>query len=355
MRFRSLGFTLLELMIAIALMLVVMLMLRTMFVSAQNAYVTASRRVQVYQQARVALDMIEQDLMRMRTTSDDDSLQLRSLTLSDFRSREAPVNERIYSSLDDWAKPQDEKTPGIREFLSFVGRATWFEPESQQYRSGDCTIVYYLRMRHFEGGGDDRTGAYLVRRVLPLRTLAEIVQLNSPGGADQIPDIEPHEDEIASFVFASRVYVDDSAAFQMDVFENGSSRSILPETVINSPNHWLWVDPASAGTPPPPTPRKNNKAVILQTPVKSNLVQFGGIWSTQVNPDRKWVSTRASFPAVVAVELTFIDRSFERPEDDTAFGTYRTFTRAIQLPSAGISRRIDDLDKEIIRSGGRGP
>ena len=55
------GFTLLELMIAITLMLIIMLMLRSMFVNAQTMYLRAAKRVDVY--SRVTAKIVE-DLER---------------------------------------------------------------------------------------------------------------------------------------------------------------------------------------------------------------------------------------------------------------------------------------------------
>lgn len=349
---RRRGFTLLELMIAITLMLIVMLMLRTMFTSAQAMYVTAARRVQVYSQARVAMDMIEQDMLAMRVDASDASIQLRSVALDDYSNANAPHDAELYVAMDDWVRPEDGETTKIREFLSFYGNATWYNDEKQVFESGAAQIVYYLRKRPVRDD-DPRTldGGYLVRRVLPVREDAEIVKYGKEGW-DKARDIEPHEDEIASFVYAVRVYFEDSAAIQYGASQ-GRTYEAYPEA--RAETSWLWKKRNPGGAPTPSgtiTDSKTGKTVILQKPSDTDLVQFGFPYSGMgtSNPDREFLSTQAEFPSVVMIELIFIDKDFTREDEQ---GTYRTFSRAIHLPFAVTGSRIDETDRALLSK--RGP
>ena len=339
------GFTLLELMIAITLMLIVMLMLRQMFTGAQEMYLRAAQRVQVYSQARVALDMIEQDLLRMEV-GDENGLQLRSLT-AEFANPDKIRSSGAYSDLQDWLKPSDYDTTKIREFLSFTGSATWYERDKKRFVTGNAEIVYYLRRRRAPAG-EVVDGAYLVRRILPKLTLAQIVQAGIKGSQASIPTIEPHEDEIAVYVYAARVFVDDQAAAQKGALGGNYNLDIMPECIKTHRNAtWLWV--RTAPTPPPPPTPKGQRVLRLQIPPRGDQVQFGGVYRSMVqSPDRGFVASRADIPAVVMVELTFINRNFMR-DGDVGRGTYRTFSRAVHLPFSGPPRRLDDIDLGLMR------
>jgi prepilin-type N-terminal cleavage/methylation domain-containing protein len=105
MRYARRGFTLLELMIAIALMLVVMLMLRSMFVNAQEIYIRAARRVDVFAQGRAVLDSIERDLMKLVKGHDNETLTLRSLTPANWTNAELARQGDTYSSNSRAASP----------------------------------------------------------------------------------------------------------------------------------------------------------------------------------------------------------------------------------------------------------
>ena len=76
------GFTLLELLIAISLMMIVMLMIQQMFGRANDLYRLAAERADVYSQARVALDAIETDIQRINPDYGD--LILASHVPSDY-------------------------------------------------------------------------------------------------------------------------------------------------------------------------------------------------------------------------------------------------------------------------------
>jgi len=344
------GFTLLELMIAISLMLIVMLMLRTMFVTAQDMYVRASRRVDVYQQARSALDLIEQDMMRMRVSGDDDALALRSLRPDDYKAPAPVRTNRMYSEMSDWTGADANETLKIRDFLSFTGTATWYDNEAKKYITGDAIIVYYLR-RRLPVDGQIVEGAYLVRRILPVRSLAELARIGKGGKPDY--DIKPHEEEIANFVYSARIYTDDQAAFQLGARNGAFNYDTMPECSLDVKNNdWLWVRTPASGKPTGgnnPPPAAGAVTLILPTPAKEDRVEFGGIWRTNTAPDRDFCSSRWNYPSVVMIDLLMVDRSLERYDVRTGTGTYRSFSRAVQLPVSGPMFRLDSRDLQILQ------
>ncbi|MCA8915589.1 MAG: prepilin-type N-terminal cleavage/methylation domain-containing protein [Planctomycetes bacterium] len=342
------GFTLLELMIAITLMLIIMLMLRSMFVNAQTMYLRAAKRVDVYSQARASLDMIEQDLMRLETgTEDYHTMNLRTLEAEDLRNVEAIPNSKAYSKLDDWVEAQDPQTLNIHEFLSFTGRNTWYDKDKKKYVTGTAMVAYYLRRRLPDKNGDQYGGAYLVRRIIPQRSLAELAAIGR--GKTKAEPIYPHEDELASFVYGARVFVDDQAAFQLGVRNGAFNYNIMPECREADPNaNWIWNKGSSGAVRPPQPKGGSGVALLLQQPLRENRTEFGGIWTTNTAPDRDFVSARWNYPSVVMIDLTFIDRTFDRIDADRGSGTYRTFSRAVQLPVSGPMYRLDDRDLQLL-------
>ncbi|NUO16409.1 MAG: prepilin-type N-terminal cleavage/methylation domain-containing protein [Planctomycetaceae bacterium] len=344
------GFTLLELMIAIALMLIVMLMLRTMFTSAQAMYMVTARRIETFQAGRVSMDYIEQDLLRARTGTGDDNMQLRSLSEDDLKNPNLP-HDKFYTNLSNFESADDGETGKIKEFLSFTGTSTWWDSQSKGYVTGDAIIVYFLRKRPEQPGQPRQDGAYLCRRVIPVRSLAEIVA-GAKGGWKGARNIEPRDDEIASFVYSVRVFVDDKAAFQWGAMRSNSVINVFPECRQDTAPH-LWKTQKGGGAAgaggvaaiPGGNKTANGLTVILQRPVDGQCVQMGDFFGSQVaNPQRDFISTLAEYPSVVVVELTFIDRTFSRGDET---GTYRTFTRAIHCPYAPALRWLDKRDTEL--------
>jgi len=340
------GFTLLELMIAITLMLIIMLMLRSMFVNAQTMYLRAAKRVDVFSQARSTMDMIEQDMMRLETGTDDfHSINMRSLTIEDLQNPETAKNSKAYSRLDDWAEPQDSQSYNIREFLSFTGRNTWYSKEEQKYVTGRAFVAYYVRRRLPTKDGAEYDGGYLVRRIMPLRSRGEVVAIQTKKMEGQ--PLYPSEDELASFVYGVRVFMDDQAAFQLGARSGNFAYNLKPECSPKDPNSWIWIEDPAAGSPKPQGGAPN-PAVALQMPPRQNRCEFGGNWSTSTSVQREFPSSRWNYPSVVMFELTMIDRNFERTTAVRGNGTYRTFSRAVQLPVSGPMFRLDETDLRIL-------
>lgn len=349
MRVLKRGFTLLELMIAIALMLIIMLMLRSMFVNAQYMYVRAAKRVDVYSQARASLDLIEQDLLRMETGMEDyHSLNMRTVMPPDLTNVEGIPASKAYTRMDDWAKPSDAQSLNIHEFLSFTGRNTWYDEAEGKYVTGNAYVAYYLRKR-LPIDGTEFGGGYLVRRIIPVRSSAEITAINA-GTLTNPRAIAPYEEELASFVYGVRMYADDQAAFQLGILNNSFGRDIMPECSPDSPNaRWMYIEGAG-GLPQQPKPSGNaGVTLILQKPLAEDRVEFGGIWSSMTSKDRDFTSARWNYPHVVMIDLLMIDRNFERYSAESGEGTYRSFSRAVQLPVAGPMYRLDEVDLQILR------
>ena len=353
------GFTLLELMIAITLMLVVMLMLRSMFVNAQEIYIRSARRVDVYAQARAVLDAIDNDLMRLKSGVDNETLTMRSLTPQNWTNPEQARTSENYSSLNDWdGTPNSDETGKIREFLSFRGVFTWWDRTKQEHVTGHASVIYYLRRRYQPAGTDE--GAYLVRRLVPYLTTRELVAYGKT--QDQFPTLQVQENELASFVYSVRVFVDDQSAFRYNVLQRNNNLSIMPEASQSSPNQkWLWRRQTQVG--PPPTPGlPNSQQLILPLPPDGNRVEFGGIWTGLTgssnpnlpnNPrlEQSFTSGRWNYPSVVMIEITMVDRYFQRFDTVSGDGTYRTFTRAVQLPVSRPMTQLDAVDIRVIRGG----
>jgi prepilin-type N-terminal cleavage/methylation domain-containing protein len=348
------GFTLIELMIAIALMMILMLMLHSMFVNAQALYTTAAQRVSVYSQARSALDLMEQDLLRMRTIGETDSIHLRSVRPSDFANPDSVRSEGIYTAMDDWLEADSNATPQIREFLSFTGVNTWWDSNRNEYVTGPAMVIYYLRLRPDADQGAE--GAYLVRRLLQHRSLAELARI----GMGAVPEpLVINEDEIANFVYSVRSYTDDQAAFQLGTIFRDFRHDILPEASADNPNSdWLWLREPGLGGPAPgqqQTPQAGQQAspsqavLLLPQPPSISRVEFGGTWRTATAMDRDFLSIRWNYPAVVMFELTMIDRTFIRDDTVRGSGTYRTFSRAVYLPATGPMFNLDERDMELLR------
>ncbi|MCC6574090.1 MAG: prepilin-type N-terminal cleavage/methylation domain-containing protein [Planctomycetes bacterium] len=340
------GFTLLELMISIALMLIVMMMLRTMFSSAQSMYVIASRRVEVYSQARVAMDIIEQDVLRMRNGGSEDSLQLRSLSVDDLVDPEKPRKE-FYSELRDFDIVDENESVKMKEFLSFIGNTTWYDKDTKQYESGDAKIFYYLKKRPPSTQDRELDGAYLVRRILPIRTNAELVKFGKEGWRNA-RDIKPFEEEIAAYVYSVRVLADDKVSFQWGV-DNKTTYSVFQE--CNEKTRWLWTPTGENPPPPAQTERVEGKVISLAAPPQTECSKFSGEYTTMTAPTRRHIMSVAEYPNVIVLEITLIDRYFSRNEGS---GSYRTLTRAIFLPWAVPSRVFDQRDIELIKEYGVG-
>lgn len=349
MRRNNKGFTLLELMIGITLMLVVMLLLHSMFINAQMMYVKAAQRVDVYSQARAALDMIENDLLRMREHPLPLGMRSLSRPAEELSRPEAIRQSSMYTTMSDWERPEDAQTAKIREFLSFVGTNSWWDETEQRYVSGDAMIVYYLR-RRLPAGGVPREGAYLVRRMIQLRTMAELTQADR----SKLKPLKITENEIASFIYTARVFTDDQGAFQYAARNRSFDRDIMPECLPS--NGLLWVgDDQGLNQNVNNSQQTGQVQLYLTMPNDEDRVEFGGAWHGQRTNlsqpgERNFLTARWNYPSVVMIDLTVIDRNMERFDAHGGTGTYRSFARAVQLPTSKPMYRLDERDDVLLSS-----
>jgi hypothetical protein len=336
-------------MIASALMLVVMLMLRSMFVNAQEIYIRAARRVDVFAQGRAVLDSIERDLMKLVKGHDNETLTLRSLTPANWTNAELARQGDTYSSLEDWDITDPNQSARIQEFMSFRGVFRMWDAEQQKSVDRNASVIYYLRRRRNVSGTEE--GAYLVRRLVPYYTNRELVAFGKT--QDQAPQLKVDEDELASFVYSVRVFVDDQSAFRLNVRNRNNNLSVMPEASPDSPNSkWLWARPTAAAALPT-TGQPTTGLMILPLPREGNRAEFGGIWSghtsAQVRREQQFTSGRWNYPSVVMIEVTLIDRYMRRFDSTSGEGTYRTFSRAVQLPVSGPLTQLDETDINVMR------
>ncbi|MDC1142770.1 prepilin-type N-terminal cleavage/methylation domain-containing protein [Planctomycetota bacterium] len=356
MRTLKRGFTLLELMIAITLMMIIMLMLQQMFTNASMLYTTAAKRATIYSQARVAMDLIEQDMLRMRA-SEEAPLTMRSLEPLDYSNVDESRNGKHFTVMTDWVEAEDDASTKIHEFLSFPGTNSWYDKTLNDgaggYRTGQALVVYYLRKRM---PTDDVTyeGAYLVRRLIPIRSLAEIARAGNPaapGGGRPLEDIHATEEEICSFVCGVRMFVDDQGAVMYNRRNNNKRKfEIMPLVHQDMRNKWNWMD-TQANPPLSSKPPVGGVNLILPVPPEEHRAEYGGIWQTYSGVDRDFASPRWNYPSTVMVEITLNDKFMERNDNDSTrgLGTYRTFSRAVQLPISGPMNNLDETDAKYVK------
>ncbi|MEE9311259.1 MAG: prepilin-type N-terminal cleavage/methylation domain-containing protein [Planctomycetota bacterium] len=347
------GFTLLELMIAMTLMMIIMLMLNSMFTNAQTLYTTAAKRATIYQQARVAMDFMEKDLLLLHANKET-AIAMRSLEPNDWNNVDTCRNGQQNSVLNDWITPDPNQTTKIREFLSFPAtKSVWIDDmygkDQGGYRNGLWLVVYYLRKRMDPVDDLQYEGAYLVRRMIPIRSQAQLVAIGQ-GKSDPKDDLGfvVVEDEICSFVSSVRIFVDDQGAVMYNRKNNNVRRfEIMPEVHENMKNKWMWVaEDINASNPQP-----SSGSMILPIPAKEYRAEFGGIWQTFSGNDRQFASSRWNYPSVVMIELTINNKAMERLDDEKfkGRGTYRTFSRAVQIPLAGPMNNLDTIDAKFVK------
>lgn len=347
------GFTLLELMIAMTLMMIIMLMLNSMFSNAQTLYTTAAKRATIYQQARVAMDFMEKDLLLLHANTET-GIAMRSLEPRDWNSIETCRNGQQNSVLTDWNKEDPNQTTRIREFLSFPAtKSVWVEDmygnDQGGYRNGLWLVVYYLRKRMDPVDNLYYEGAYLVRRMIPIHSQAQLVAIaKGTAGPRVLEGFVVVEDEICSFVSSVRMFVDDQGAVMYNRKNNNVRRfEIMPEVHENMRNKWMWVneDLNSASNP------QATGSKILPVPRKEYRAEFGGLWQTFTGKDRQFASSRWNYPSVVMIELTVNNKAMERLDDEKfkGRGAYRTFSRAVQIPLAGPMNNLDAVDSKFVQ------
>ncbi len=330
------GFTLLELMIAITLLLIVMLMIAEMFSSAQNIYRLSAERAEVYSQGRVFLDVLDADLQRIDTRGSDLTL----LGKAPKNVLQAEAYQKLYHDFKFLPLPENKTTLQIEPLLSFDTTTSWFDRNTNRYESGLAQVVYYLRKRPerelITGQRMPATGAYLMRRVIPRRYY--------PRKPDD-PALElPPEEEVASSVLDVRLYAYNNASpaymaqrrkavplfAELDELPD-SYADILRDPQLNAPQN---------NNPNAPQNQNFGNVLLYASPTPGKTYSFGPVAGSIAEN----IASRASLPLAIGVEITFVNEDFEIDEDQQFYGTVRTLRRIIALPNAQVTQSLSDKD-----------
>lgn len=211
------GFTLVELLVAMGLMVIITTMLATILLNAQQMYDISVARASVTSNARVALDEIAKDLSHIiptpaRISVDDDhplSLVLRTQDIPPEAEWNLPAERNRYVDSPDVPLPypdQSAKDIDKAALMSFYATARFYREavanQPGRMETRPVRIVYYLKARPLDGNGNVLPGAYLIRRVEPFTW-----NTADPNPANwSIMWEEPVEDDICTFVRGMRVY-----------------------------------------------------------------------------------------------------------------------------------------------------
>jgi prepilin-type N-terminal cleavage/methylation domain-containing protein len=353
-RGRRHGFTLLELVIAIALLMIVMLMVMQMFLSAQALYRLASERSEVYSQGRVALDTIESDLQRASTSNFANVIALSQAPEwgSKVVGATFPYDPTAYSKLylksPDENRPDNETSGKMLPVLSFnVDSADWTDSRGE-LQTGPAQISYYLKYRtevtEADGYVRQPPGAYLVRYVIPIR-------MTSTTPTDRSKDMGGSQTEIASSVLAVRVWAYNNAvpaylSQQQQEFElfprvdrvPTPSAAMMRDTAPGNGDQFLTEEERR---------RRREQSVLRPVDVTTNETYS---WGFTAGGNVDYISSRSSFPMAIAIEITFgneqLDTIDVSPTLKNFSGTIRTMRRVISVPNTLTLASLSDKELE---------
>ena len=351
------GFTLLELVIAIALLMIVLLMVMQMFLSAQTLYRIASERSEVYSQGRVALDIIESDLQRAATTN---FANLIALTRApEFGSKipgaafpyDANAYSKLYTVSPDEQRPDNDTTDKMLPILSFnVDSADWTDSRGELQR-GPAQISYYLKKRGQVTDGDgavrEPVGAYLVRYVIPIRMTSTLPQ-------DRTKDMGGSQTDIAASVIAVRVWAYNNAVpayytQERKEFELFPRVDNVPSKSAQMMLDSVGVDP-TANMTEEEKKRRREQSVLRPVDLKANSTYS---WGYTAGGHAAYVSSRGSFPLAIAIEIQFANENIDlvdtntRGQASTDFrGTVRTMRRIISVPNTVAAAALSEKEIE---------
>ncbi len=224
------GFTLIELMVAMALMLILIIMIASFVANAQRIYNRSVAQAQVMSNARMGLQIMGRDLSAIHSTlstagmvipSEPDenftpaeheaaaALVMRSLGYVDEEDWTdiQGINESNwpgYSDIDPIAAPAPEDNARDDAFLQFFATTRYFNPYPDvgdpRFENQPVLVQYYLRQRP-EEDGYFMPGSYLMRRIQPFD-----IQVDSSGAPQWNGWATPIEDDICGFIRGVRVY-----------------------------------------------------------------------------------------------------------------------------------------------------
>ena len=296
------GFTLIELMVAMALMVILMTILASFVASAQKIYETSTQQAEVIANARTALGIMARDINTMQATTAVSSipipgtediplgLQLRSwgyLPENDWRGTSEYTNWTVpsggYADLPP-ATPPTANEQEVRDaaFLQFFCTARYYDVNATPnptFVQRPVLVQYYLRRRP-QVDGFDMPGAFLMRRVQPYTVDPVTVTFNWE---------TPVEDDICSFVRGVRVYYYDRAR-EVNGAANEDAR---------------WVEAINPGDPisQAAKPEAANPEMYVSTQGPAGAVTF------VIDPQWQQPGTAAAFskkdfnPPAIRIEL----------------------------------------------------
>ncbi len=224
------GFTLIELMVAMALMLILIMMIASFVANAQRIYNASVAQAQVMSNARMALQVMGRDLSNIHSTLAVSPMPIptdpednftpegqegaAALVLRSFGyvnedwwmdpTGQDEANWEGYSRIDPIAPPAHDD--GVRgdAFLQFFATTRYYNPYPQvgdpRFEYQPVLVQYYLRTRP-EVEEYFMPGAYLMRRIQPFE-----ISVDEAGAAQFDGWSTPIEDDICGFIRGVRVY-----------------------------------------------------------------------------------------------------------------------------------------------------
>lgn len=350
------GFTLLELLIAIALLLVIMLLIAQMFGSAQSLYRIAADRSDTYSQGRIALDVIEADLQRINYYGD-----LTAVSRSpSMKNPEDVIKQEEYEKHWDTSEftdlPTNDRIGDMKIFLSMFTTTSWYDPELQKYEEGLAQVNYYLKKRPtmmLAGTEVEPSTAYIIRRIIPVRY---DMPTSRPGaGSSQRSSRKIFEEEVCNSVLDVRVWVTNNgaAAYMAQRKERMEFMSLLvpqSQSTERTTVAQSLVDRSRSAT-------GGAGGQNSQQPANTSVATFYGgknddtsSFGPTAGGNSEYVATRGSFPLSVIVEVTFANDKFYASDDGEEWqGTFRTLSRSVSIPAVTIGANLSDTDLEKLR------
>jgi prepilin-type N-terminal cleavage/methylation domain-containing protein len=353
-RKHSRGFTLIELIIAIALLMIVMLMIMQMFLSAQALYRIAAERSDAFSQARAAMDVIEADLQRLRV-----DFQSNLLAVSIAPEPRAPsgftdvANPQHYQELyqgTPHTRPSNQMSSEIVPFLSmYVDSASWYDRLGRP-QSGPAQITYYLKKRAARSGiggareGEKPASAFLMRYVVPVRLTVAGAEVDSES------DLEGAHVEIASSVLAARVWAMNNSVPSY-IIQTGQDYELFPRLdEVPTPSAAMMRDSAAAAG--------DEESQRAQRQIQQQRQELGQAarplsprpgktysWGAEPGSVSAYIGSRGNYPLALAIELTIANEGMYEVVGQFN-GSARTIRRVIALPNTQAVGALSEKEIE---------
>lgn len=267
------GFTLVELMIAISLMLIITLQLNIIFNQSRKLFIAADAMVQVFQNARSALELLERDIANVQKTS---QMEFFKDDIQRF-----PYGFRIFNEGEQITGIQPRFFPGVDYIYGLALKERRYDPkdrkEGKDYRRD---AIYFRAMTMIDGTPKDALIQYeldigpqpsnpLPRPILR-RTLWEVEKIAVGGD----PVIKKHAAQDICYYateFKAEVFIRDKRKNGMGRFYGAKEATVAPPAgdpqppnlrrydtgdsygimcvARNEPNNWATLLTAAAQPP----------------------------------------------------------------------------------------------------------